>query len=81
MSEIPEIQIVTKQISGTPIRIVSVVMAIIIILGSCIVFNNFLGFLGGVVIAIVYGIFMYGFATVVDACHTYIKSNYDNEDE
>lgn len=75
MSDIPELNLVTKSISGTPIRVISVIFAIAGIIVSSIMMDGPLGFFIGLLSGLLSCIFLFSFATVVDACHKYLKED------
>lgn len=61
-----------KRISGTPVRIIAIIMAIASFIGGMTMFNGW-GAVLGIVVGVINGIFLYGFATIVDACYEYLK--------
>lgn len=73
MSDIPELNLVTKSISGTPIRVISVIFAIAGIIVSSIMMDGPLGFFIGLLSGFLSCVFLFSFATIVDACHKYLK--------
>lgn len=67
-----------KKISGTPIRVIAIIMAIASFIGG-LMFANGWGVVLGIIAGIINGVFLFGFATIVDACDKYLKSNSDDD--
>lgn len=60
------------RISGTPIRVIAIILAIASVIGGITVYQG-IGAILGAIIGVVNGIFLYAFSTIVDACYKYLK--------
>ena len=62
------------RISGTPIRVIAIIVALASLIGGITMYGG-IGAILGFIFGVVNGIFLYSFSTIVDACYKYLKQN------